>query len=425
MADPTQKLALWPNAADVQTSAAKLHVLHLAPIKEKLGAKWPKLSEPVHKLFEKAIRDAQGPRDHFIQLDELSYVVTFNGLAFEEAALACAAIAKQVCERLFGGTKTDIAVRALVAHLSDGILASQFKDGNQISALLEMLGQEIVVSSHPAGNPPSTTQITAGAHESEWQPIPAIGKAQSSLLALGLESGLFPVWDLAKNKSACLYASAYTRHGRPKISCVRQLMPSQPGKVIDAEIALLHIAHAYAHRVHKAHKVCALGTAVSYETLTNFNLRIRYITALRSLTLLPECPILLKVEDIPRGTPLGKLAELISMLTIPNVRITLQFKSHTAVPERIDIRLGAVGIGCTLPTRCDVLLATAVIKSLTHAFSEQKGFLFVEELDSPALTDLAASLGIRFGVGPGVSDIWFSGSDEVPAFPISKMPCTL
>ena len=65
-----------------KTAAAKLHVLNLAPIKEKLNAKWPKLSELVHKLFEKSIRDAQGPRDHFIQLDELAYVVTFHGLSF-------------------------------------------------------------------------------------------------------------------------------------------------------------------------------------------------------------------------------------------------------------------------------------------------------------------------------------------------------
>ena len=173
-----------------------------------------------------------------------------------------------------------------------------------------MIGQEIVVSRRSSGGPLSTTQVTAGANDKAWQPIPTISKARSSLLALGLESGLFPVWELAKNKSACLYASAYSRHGRPRISCVRQLMPGSPDKVVDAEIALLYVAHAYAYRVHNAHKVCALGAVVSYETLTNFNLRIRYITALRSLTLLPECPILLKIEEIPQGTPLGKLAEL-------------------------------------------------------------------------------------------------------------------
>jgi hypothetical protein len=53
---------LSPALRAKQTAAAKLHVLNLAPIKAKLGGKWPKLSELVHKLFEKAIRDAQSAR---------------------------------------------------------------------------------------------------------------------------------------------------------------------------------------------------------------------------------------------------------------------------------------------------------------------------------------------------------------------------
>ena len=47
---------------NTHTAAAKLHVLNLAPIKERLGEKWPKLSGLVHKLFETALREAQGPR---------------------------------------------------------------------------------------------------------------------------------------------------------------------------------------------------------------------------------------------------------------------------------------------------------------------------------------------------------------------------
>src|ERR1700709_2518077 len=74
MSDPAQKPQTASGAA--QVSAAKLHVLQLGPIKDRLGDKWPKLSGLVHQLFEAAIRTAQGPRDHFVRLDELSYVVT-------------------------------------------------------------------------------------------------------------------------------------------------------------------------------------------------------------------------------------------------------------------------------------------------------------------------------------------------------------
>jgi hypothetical protein len=419
MRGKTETVAVMPEASAKRTPAAKLHVLHLAPIKEKLGAKWPKLSEPVHRLFEKSIREAQGPRDHFIQIDELSYVVTFNGRTFGEATLACAAIAKRVCDRLFGETDADVAVRALVGQLSEGILATQFRDGSHISQLLELIGHETVVSSDRSGNPAKITRVTLGANDAAWDPIHTIGKAQFLLHSLGLELGLFPFWELAKAKSACLYACAYPGRTRPKLGCTRQALSWHPDKVVDAEIAILYTAHAYAHRVHGAQKVCALGAAVSYETLSSFNSRIRYITALKSLTVPPECPILLKLDSVPPGTPLGRLAELVSMLSIPNLRITIHFESYAALPDKIDIRLGAAGIGCTMPPNCDELQAGILIKKLMQASREQKGFIFVQDLDTLTLAALASSLGVRFGTGRALSEMRFSGIDQLPHFPLS------
>src|SRR6266404_2113658 len=105
---------IYAPSANPTVSAAKLHVLQLEPIKEKLGGRWSRLSDLVHKLFEKALKHAQGPGDHFIQLGELSYIVTFHGLSPEEAGLACAAVAKEVCKLLFGDGVQDISVRSLV-----------------------------------------------------------------------------------------------------------------------------------------------------------------------------------------------------------------------------------------------------------------------------------------------------------------------
>ena len=91
-----------PASVQGQVPAAKLHVLQLEPIKAKLGPKWEKLSALVHTLFEKSLRRAQGPADHFLLVDEMSYVVTFHNLSLEEASLACASVAKEVCDLLFG-----------------------------------------------------------------------------------------------------------------------------------------------------------------------------------------------------------------------------------------------------------------------------------------------------------------------------------
>ncbi|MBW8732938.1 MAG: hypothetical protein JF571_01265 [Asticcacaulis sp.] len=402
-----------------QTTAAKLHVLNLGPIKERLGEKWPKLSDLVHKLFEAALRDTQGSRDHFVQVDELSYVVTFNGLSFEEATIACTAVAQKVCEKLFGGTDTGISVRALVGRLADDVLGQQFKDGQHIAAHLELNAREIVVQSDPSRNPPRVTHVTPGADDIDWVPVDTIKKARASVLPLGLEIGLFPIWELGRGKSSCLYASPYSKGGTPKMGCTRQLLSTLPAKVVDAEITVLMTAHAYAHRLRQAGKVGALGAAVSFETVTSLHTRIRYITALKSLKIPSECPVLLKIENVPDGTPLGKVAEIISMLTVPNVRFTVQFRTPQSAPAKVDIRLGAVGMGFGLSHNYDAPLAAIFMKKLVHGFAEQKGFVFVEGLDTPELVAAAQASGVRFGTGQAVSKRWFAGDDALPNFPLN------
>jgi hypothetical protein len=406
--------------ANAQTAAAKLHVLNLVPIKERLGEKWPKLSGLVHRLFETALRDAQGPRDHFVLVDELSYVVTFHGLTFHEATVACTAVAQKVCEKLFGGTDrgfgASVVVRALVGQFAEEILNQQFRDGKDIAAHLELNGREIVVKSDPTRKPPRVTRVTPGADDIDWVPVETIRKARHGMQALGLEIGFFPVWELGKAKSSCLYASLYSRGAVPRMSYTRHLLASLPAKVGDAEITLLMTAHAYAHRLHQAGKVCALGAAVSFESLMGFHNRIRYITALKSLKIPPECPLLLKIEDVPQGTPLSKVAEVIAMLAVPHVRFTVHFRNLQAVPGEVDIRLGTAGLGFGLPHNYDAGLAAIFMKRLVHAFAG--GFIFVEGLDTPELVATALACGVRFGTGQAVSRLWFSGEDNLPSFPL-------
>jgi hypothetical protein len=410
--------ALQLEAGTAQTTAAKLHVLNLDPIKQRLGEKWPKLSALVHKLFEAALRDAQGAHDHFVRVDELSYVVTFHSLSFEEATVACTSVAQKVCEKLFGGTEANVAVRALVGQMAEDVLGHHFQDGKHIAAHLELNGREILVKSDPARIPPRITQVTPGADDIDWAPVDTIRKARASVLPLGLEIGLFPIWELGRGKSSCLYAAPYSRGGTPKMGCTRQLLSTLPGRIVDAEITILMTAHAYAHRLRQSGRVCALGAAVSFETLVSFHNRIRYITALKSLKIPAECPILLKIEDVPDGTPLGKVAEIIAMLAVPNVRFTVQYRSAQSAPK-VDIRLGAAGMGIVLPHNCDPALAAIFMKKLVNAFAEQKGFIFVEALDTPELVAAAQNCGVRFGTGQAVSRLWFSGEDHLPHFPLT------
>ena len=135
-----------PGMEESKVPAGKIHVLGLAPLKHRLGPKWDRLTGLVHKLFETAINRTQGPRDNFVLLSELSFAVTFNGLSLSEANLACVAIAREVCQMLFGEQVDEISVRAIVGEITSASLADLVEAGPRIEAMLERCGAETVIT---------------------------------------------------------------------------------------------------------------------------------------------------------------------------------------------------------------------------------------------------------------------------------------
>src|SRR5258708_11275624 len=189
------------------------------------------------------------------------------------------------------------------------------------------------------------------------------------------------------------------------------------GKMVEMEITLLNATAEYSHRVHAAQKVCALGVGVSYQTLSGFQSRIRYIGALKAIHTIPTCPLLLRVEQVPEGTPLNRLAEIVAMLGVVNVRVAIEFRSLRFLPE-LDVRLGAKGLGGSL-RGCDAGSAAAAVQKLARRAAEQKAFAFLQDIDTPQLLDIATQNDVRFGSGNifGVKHCYSSG-EPVPDFPL-------
>ena len=405
------------DAGESQVLAAKLHVLQLEPIKTKLGDKWDRLSSLVHKLFEKTLRQAQGPSDHFLLADEMSYIVTFHNRSIEEASLACASVAKKVCELLFGAEINDITVRGLVGMVSPTLLEGRTVDSGKISEALERHGRQIIVTPRSANSGAETAERAKTYARSQWRPIEWIKRAHDLATPAGVNLGFSPVWDLKNRKSASLFLSIFSGLEKSRLSVRRALSGANEAHIVEMEIALLNAAAEYAHRVHAAHKVCALGVGVSYETLSGFHSRIAYIGALKAIQTIPTCPLLLRVEQVPGGTPMGRLAEIVTMLSVPNVQITIEFQSLRCLPD-LDIRLGAVGLGGSLKS-CDSNLAPAMVHRLARRATEQRAFVFLHDIDSSELLGIAAQNEVRFGCGSAInSKHVYTGHEPVPDFPL-------
>ena len=208
------------------------------------------------------------------------------------------------------------------------------------------------------------------------------------------------------------------RHGQQILDRVQRRVVGggSENQVVDAEIALLQAAGDYARRLQAAQKICAMGVGVSYETLSGFHSRIRYIGALKK-ALPPNCPFLLKLEQMPDGTPVGRLSELIAMLSQPGLRILIEFSG--AVPP-LDVRLGASGIGAAAAGKIAWKTADAMAQKLVQRAALQKAFVFLGGLATPGLVEMARRHNVRFGIGSALDgDLQFTGLESLPDFPLA------
>jgi hypothetical protein len=167
-------------------SGGKIHLLGLDNIKQRLGDKWDRMSELVHRYFEAAIRREMSPGDTFHRSEPLSYLVLFRGATIAETQLKCRAIAKDVCDHLFGEEDDIISVRNLTLAVGPLDLANVEERG-QLDELLERDGREAIFhhkAQEVVEQPLSVSQLNlgdgAGGH--------AIGTSGASFLYR-------PLWD--------------------------------------------------------------------------------------------------------------------------------------------------------------------------------------------------------------------------------------
>jgi hypothetical protein len=392
----------------IAVPAAKLHVLHLEPIKARVGEKWPRLSQLVHALFEKALRRVQGPHDRFIQIDELSYIATFESRTIEEAAVACTAVAQEVCDLLFGEESHAVSLRSLVGMVPEGDIEPQLRSG-AIAAALEKHGTERIITKSSRAAPGADPQLQglAGAH--------------SMLGDYHYSARFFPVWDMARHTSSCLLLQPVGGRTGCHAATVRRLLHhAGEERMADLEIALLSAAGEYATRVHEARKLCAIGAGVGWETLSVAASRGRYLAALKCVAGNFPVPLVLKIEDVPSGMPAPRLGELVAMLA-HHAKVLVEYEFGTRLPDP-PFKLGAAGIGTTLPDHCDAELAAAVIDKLNRRAEKQKAFSFLGGIGE-GLGAVARARGLRFGSGPGLDGAHlYTGLEGIPDFPLQDAP---
>lgn len=147
-----------PAACSDITSANKIQLLGLDAVQQRLGEKWTRMADLVHRYFEAAMKREMRHGDSFIRSGDTSYLLLFRDVSIAEAQMKCRAIAQEVCHKLFGDDGDLIAARSL----SLPVQGLAIRDPLALDRLLERDGREQHINSGETfAAPPALDVISA------------------------------------------------------------------------------------------------------------------------------------------------------------------------------------------------------------------------------------------------------------------------
>jgi hypothetical protein len=162
--------------------------------------------------------------------------------------------------------------------------------------------------------------------------------------------------------------------------------------------ATLEQALSFARQVAKSENVVAIGASVSFETLAWSRGRRLYQNALRMGGALANPFLVVKIEDVPEGTPSMRIAEIVATVRPFAKRIVLELPAASLWSADLG-QLGITGLVASLPPESSPSRAAQLAKSLLGAAYTQRAFACMAGIDDAQSLRLVRSLGVHFAYG--------------------------
>jgi hypothetical protein len=329
------------------SAAAKMTVLGLDAIKERLGKRWSRVSETVHAFFEASLSRRMRPCDVFYRAGELDYAIVFRDLPLDIAQRHCAAIAEEVCRRLFGEEDVAIAVRAVVGMAENSLLLEDIDPQAVIEQSLARNGIETVVgrgASIASIQHHASRKTSANVHELHLTFGP--GKSRPHVIAPEQLSFIYrPIWDATRNA-----VLTYLCQPTPARTPLRGLCfaPYHVDDRITIDLATLKESARRIVQLHRGGTRLLVGCPVHFSTLA---LQRPWTTYARLFQAIPHDVaryLAFFVMGMEPGTPNTRLCEAIPKLGARSKFVFAVLDSKDRQIERF-ARTGVTAIGLELP----------------------------------------------------------------------------
>jgi hypothetical protein len=251
----------------------------------------------------------------------------------------------------------------------------------------------------------------------ERNPDPLAYLAQSALPGFeGLRSGFLPMFNIQREAPSIHMCGAVgRRHGKMVFGAAAlRDCPAKDRPSLDE--AMLEYSLGFTRQMVPTNFAAAISTSVSFETLAWSRGRQLYQHALRAADAVNNPFLVVKIDDVPPGTPASRMAEIVATVRPFVKRVVLHLPSCD-IGLMQSGQIGAAALCATLPARATPPAIVRFATWLNRTATGQQALSCVDGIDNPEALPLLRAAGIRFAAGCADEDSVQLGSpqDSVPA----------
>lgn len=211
----------------------------------------------------------------------------------------------------------------------------------------------------------------------------------------GLETGFLPIFNLRNSVASIFLCGAIRRHENGIAFGTEALKETDAKDRASLDEAILEYSVGYARRILPTKHAAVIGATVSYETLAWSRGRQLYQKALRAAAMADNPFFLVKIEDVPRGTPPARLAEVVATVRPFARRVFLEIPEWDTALLRSG-NLGAAGFVVSLPPDSELPMVGRRLADVSKFAATQLALTCVTNVGRTNEMTLARAAGFRF-----------------------------